>query len=78
MGGILGEGVLAGSGKENGTGTEVDRFLGSAAKDAEGDSARSGIHEEPELLFRCDTTAVAASTCGVASVAGESTLLAGF
>lgn len=31
VGEIFGEGVLAGSGRGYGTGTDVDRFLGSAA-----------------------------------------------
>lgn len=78
VGEILGDGVLAGSGSAGGTGTEVVRFLGSAAaKVAEGDSARSGNQDDPEPLERCETSAVAASTCGVASIAGDSTRLAG-
>ena len=77
VGDILGEGVLVGSGSAWGTGTELVRFLGSAWKLAEGDSARSGSHEEVVLLVRCEARALAASTCGAASVAGESTLLAG-
>lgn len=44
---------------------------------ARGDSARSGNHDEPVLLVRWETRAFATSTCGAASVAGESTLLAG-
>ena len=77
VGDILGEGVRAGSGSACGIGTDPRRFLGSAMNVAEGDSARSGSHEEPVLLVRCETSAVAASTCGNASAAGESILLAG-
>lgn len=77
VGDIFGEGVRAGSGSADAIGMDPRRFLGSAMNAAEGESARSGSHEEPVLLVRCETSAVATSTCGDASVAGDSTLLAG-